>query len=138
MIHISQDTITCLCFHDSHVRKMELISKEKILKIFIGYADIVDQNNSFFKGRTSLELGEGILVFKKWTLLQVKRIDENGKNFEILKESAYEQIEEILKFEEGSDYVKIAGFGVKTGYWVEWIIFGSKYYGEFEEYDTES
>jgi hypothetical protein len=135
MILVKQEIVDCLSFCDTPVKKMFLIPEKKILKIEVTYAFIKDRGNSFFKNRTQSWLGEGVLIFKDWDSLDVLLYDQNGENPVTLEKSSYEQLEDILIFEKYNKNIKICGFGIKTGHWVEWNITDSKYYGEFEEYE---
>lgn len=135
MVHVSQNLICSLGFHDSPIQKIELNDRDKSLKIYLAYADIVDRNNSLFAKRTNLLLGKGFLLFQDWNKLLIRRDDFAIDKHEILTGNNYEQFEEILKFEQGEDYVKIGGFGNQTKNWTQWTIVGSQYYGEFDEYE---
>lgn len=141
IIHISQDKIKFLVFHDSPIIKVELNEEQKIFKMFLGYAGIEKEHFSFFGERVNDELGKGVLIFKNWRSLNLYNAIPNLNVYELVNNSQIEPLEEILTFRETNDdngvnVVKIGAFGIKSRDFFEWHIIGSEYYGEFEEYDT--
>lgn len=136
MIHIGQELIQFLSFDDEPVTNAEINHKEKILRVYTKGATILCKSNKLFKDRTDMWLGKGVLIFRGWDSLTVYRKKKENEEPQPLDISEYERLQDILIFEEGDDYVKIAGQGIKSGFWDEWMIIGSKYCAEFEEYDT--
>lgn len=140
IIHISQDKIKFLGFHDSPILKIELNEDQKIFKIFIAYAGIVNEYLSFFGERENDVLGKGVLIFKNWKSLSLYNAIPNLNIYELQNNLNFEPLEEVLSFEESNDedgvnVVKICACGINSGDFFEWRIIGSEYYGEFEEYD---
>lgn len=136
MIHAKRDLFRELSFHDEPITGMVLDSENKILKISLRGARILDASKFDFCERTDPWLGNGVLIFKNWSSLEVYRTNEYQGPRSLGREEI-EEIEELLLFEEGDNFVKFAGFGVKSGYVDEWKISNSEYYGEFEEYELE-
>lgn len=135
MIHIKQELIRSLSFDDEPIIKMELNSPEKTLKVFIEGASILDTTNALFKDRMDMWLGKGALTFKNWNQLTVYCKKHQNEEPLTLNACEFEQLQDILIFEEGENFVKISGQGAQSGHWNEWMIVGSQYDGEFEEYD---
>lgn len=133
LLKIPQHLIHSLIFDDTPVVKMEFEPEQKFLKLYLKGAVIHDDTDSLFMNRRHEWLGEGILVFTDWGSLVVHRY-VSKEEFVLVNQSEVEQLEDILKFEEEDNVVKIGGLGIKTAHWEEWIIRDSKYFGEFEEY----
>lgn len=136
MIYIKQELIRSLSFDDEPIIKMELNSPEKTLKVFIEGASILDTTNALFKDRMDMWLGKGALTFKNWNQLTVYCKKHQHEEPLTLNECEFEQLQDILIFEEGENFVKISGQGSQSGHWTEWMIVGSQYDGDFEEYDV--
>lgn len=134
MIQINPEIVQKLSFDDVPIEKMELENQNKNLKIYFKGAFILDLAEPLFSKRTDRWLGKGVIVFENWSSLEVYRINEE-QGPRLLNANELEQLEELFIFKHEEDHVKLMGFGIKSGYLDEWIITGSKYYGEFEEYD---
>lgn len=135
MLHIKQDLIRSLYFYDVSVDNMEYNPEEKFLKLYLDGAFIHNKSHVLFANRTDMWLGKGVLIFKDWSSISIRRIIP-GQESRVLDKSNYDKLDEILVFDEAANSVKFAGFGMVLGRWEEWTIIGSKYYGEFEEYET--
>lgn len=136
MIKVEQELIGCLSFCDTPIKNMIFQADTLILRIEVAYARVKDNEKLFLNNKTKDWLGEGVLIFKNWSSLNVLLYDQQCKNPVILSQENFEQLEDILIFERSNEHLKISGFGIKTGLWTEWNITDSKYYGEFEVYDN--
>lgn len=133
MIVLNKDFISILCFHDTHVETIEMVQPVNILKFYVSHASIVDISHTVFLGTKGSCLGKGVLVFENWNELSVYSYNEFGEEPIALEETKFESIRDIATFDEYNDCVKIGGFGIETGHWVEWVVKGSNYYGIFNE-----
>lgn len=132
-ITIGEELIKSLSFDDTPILKTEFYPEQKLLKLYLKGSIVRDNTDSLFMNRKSTWLGEGVLVFKDWGSLNIRRYISKNE-FVLINHSEIEPLEDILKFEESENIVRIGGLGMETAHWEEWIIEGSTYFGEFEEY----
>lgn len=134
MIQTNSEIIKKLSFDDVPIERMEVENENKIIKIYFKGACILDLADPLFSNRTDRWLGKGLIVFENWSSLEVSCINEK-QSPRLFNANEYEQLEELFIFEHRENHVKFVGSGIKSGDLDEWIITGSTYYGEFEEYD---
>lgn len=122
--YFNERSMKNLSFPDFEVEKMEFLPEQKILKIYVQGAWLEENGGKI--------LGKGILFFKNWETLSMRRYDP-------ILEKWFE--EEIANFEELRDLSEVKffnsnaflnGFGKRVGHWLEWKIVNTTMYAEFE------
>jgi len=120
---LDQNMMKKLSFPDYEVEKMEFFPQTKTLALVVdgGWLDVED----------GVQLGKGVLFFKNWENLLIRRYNPLTSIWTNVEELSAEPLRDLCEVKFFNSSVNLCGFGKELGFWLEWQILNTEMYAEF-------
>lgn len=121
---LNDKTMKYLSFPDMSVNEMVFDPIKTELTIFVEGA-FLDTNDGGI-------LGPGVVKFNDWSDIQIRRFNYKSKEWKLLKLNDIGYLQDLCEVFLENSKVSLCGFGKSSGKWLQWDIFDSTMYAEFE------